>query len=416
MNIPYNLQQEEYMRFTDRQWHARLWGLALLCVGPVSACEEDEEPADRSEEDEGGGSSSSGSRSSRSSRRQVSQRDVVAECKDACDDECGDCKAECEDEDDEDCNHACDNDRYACRKACEKLPPPSAPCDDACDDACDDSCDDACPRTCGDAGTPDPDPDPDDDDEVAVTIKFAARVGDEKFACGETYAGVGTADTEVTPTDLRFFVQDVELITTSGKAVPVKLDVRKPWQSKDVVLLDFEDGSGECGEGNEETNVRITGTVPRGSYSGIRFSNGVPEALNHADPADAVDPLAEFDGLSWGWLGGFRFTKVEVREVTDADEWGCAVAHIGSTACTGNPQAGTVECGKPNRNLVELDNFDADADIIVFDVAKLFAETDVSEMSECHSTGSSCNTMFEAFGVNLKTGEPLNDQSVFSVE
>jgi len=402
------------MRFTDRQWHARLWGLALLCVGPISACDEDDEPEEQHEDDSSGSSSSGGS-SNRIARRSVVQRDTVAECKNACEDEGSDCKVDC-DEDDEDCNQRCDNDRYDCRRACEKIDP----CDD-CDGDCDDSCDEE-PRDAGasDAG-PDPDepdePDePEEDDEVSVSIQFEARVGSQAFACGEQYTDIGARGTTVTPTDLRLFVQDLKLITSAGKEVPVTLDVRRPWQSKQVALLDFEDGEGQCSEGNPETNTKITGTVPRGTYTGISFSNGVPEKLNHADPSEAQDPLDEFGNLSWGWLGGFRFTKVEVREVTDAADFGCGIAHIGSTACSGDPDEGTVKCSKSNRNSIELDGFNAKSDVIVFDVAEVFEDTDLTKATECHSTGENCAAMFEAFGVDLADGTPLSSQSVFRVE
>lgn len=399
------------MRFTDRQWHARLWGLALLCVGPISACDEDDEPAQQnaSEASSSSARGSSASGSSRSARRSV-QRDTVAECKESCDDDCDDCKADCDD-DDEDCNQSCDNDRYDCRRACEDIDP----CD-RCEGDCDDSCDEAP----GDAGTSDAGADAsvpsDPDDEVPVTIQFEARVGSQAFACGERYTDIGSRGTTVTPADLRLFVQDLKLITSSGKEVPVALNVRKPWQSKQVALLDFEDGEGQCAEGNPEVNTKITGTVPKGNYTGISFSNGVPERLNHADPTDAQDPLDEFGNLSWGWLGGFRFIKVEVREVTDAADFGCGLAHIGSTACSGDPDEGTVRCSKSNRNLIELDDFDAKTDVIVFDVAKVFEETDLTKPIECHSTGENCTSMFDALGVDLDDGKPLRSQSVFRVE
>lgn len=407
------------MRFTDRHWHAPLWGLALLCVGPLSACDDELDKIDQEEEEEG---SSAGGGSW--SRHQSSKKETVADCKDECDDVCGACKADC-DEDDEDCNQRCDDKRYECRRACEKKTPCSScdSCGDTCEhDECDHSCHDSCPMSC-DAGVPDAGP-PDagadagggSDEDVPVSIQFEARVGKKPFACGEEYTGVGSSNTTVTPTDLRMFVSDLKLITASGKEVAVELSARKPWQGKGVALLDFEDGSGDCGEGNAETNTKVTGKVPKGSYVGISFTNSVPELLNHGDPAKAVDPLSEFASLSWSWLGGFRFTKVEVREVTESDTFGSAVAHIGSTACSGNPKSGTAKCSKPNRNLVLLEDFDPKSSVIVFDVAEVFAETDVTQMAQCHSTGEYCAPMFEAFGVDFETGKALSKQTVFSVE
>ena len=409
------------MHSRDLHRYVRLWGLAWLLVAPVSGCEEGD-PEQAQDHDSSGSSSSSGG-SSRSWRRSP-QRNTVAQCKEDCDDDCGDCKADC-DRDDEDCNQHCDNERYDCRRACEKIDNACDSCGSTCHDRCDDDCDDRCDERWPDAGSDagadagssgGSDAGTGDSDDMSVTIQFEAHVGTQAFACGEEYEGLGTQGTTVTPTDLRLFVQDVKLITSRGKEVPVALDVRGPWQSESVVLLDFEDGDGECGEGNREINTKITGKVPRGTYTGISFSNGVPERLNHADPTDARDPLDEYAGLSWGWLGGFRFAKVEVRELTNARDFGCGVAHIGSTACTGNPSEGTVRCRKSNRNRIELDDFDPLLDVVVFDVAEVFAETDLTKPSECHSTGEHCAPMFEAFGVDFSDGEPLSTQSVFHVE
>jgi uncharacterized repeat protein (TIGR04052 family) len=400
------------MRFTERYWraHAPMFGLAMLCmtVSGSSACDDEAEPASTQQDEQSssapGDSDSISSRTRRGSSSSSTKKKTVAACKESCDEEGDSCKQDCDD-DDEDCNKSCDDDRYACRKRCDKTSGTSSSSSDS-DDAADASkkSSDKSEKTSEPSG-----------DEMAVTIKFAARVGKEDFACGQEYKDVGSKKTTVTPTDLRMFVQDVKLISASGKEVDVALDVRKPWQSKDVALLDFEDGSGECGEGNTETNTKITGKVPQDTYVGIVFTNGVPEALNHADPTAEDDPIGMFAGLSWGWLGGFRFTKVELRQVSSGADFGSAVAHLGSTACTGKPQTGTVKCGKPNRNHVQLDEFNPKSDTIIFDVASVFEHTDLTQMAECHSTGDFCAPMFEAFGVDLGTGKALDKQAVFSV-
>src|SRR5262249_19180538 len=153
-----------------------------------------------------------------------------------------------------------------------------------------------------------------------------------------------------TPQDLRLFVSELALIRRDdGKAVPVELDVRKPWQSKELGLLDFEDGTGSCGEGDTDLNAQLSGSVPEGDYNGISFVNGVPEALNHSDPLKAEDPLRNHPGLSWGWLDGFRFAKIELREVVAPNQaYGHALLHVGSSACTGDARKGTVTCSKAN--------------------------------------------------------------------
>src|SRR5262245_48335443 len=81
-----------------------------------------------------------------------------------------------------------------------------------------------------------------------VAIRFGAAIGDEPFACGETYEDVGSTGATVTPRELRLYVQDLRLITADGAEVPVQLDDRSPWQSRSagVALLDFASTDGDC--------------------------------------------------------------------------------------------------------------------------------------------------------------------------
>jgi hypothetical protein len=74
-------------------------------------------------------------------------------------------------------------------------------------------------------------------------------VGAEAFACGKQYVA-GATRRLVEPRDFRFYVEDVGLVGEGGKIVKVAMDGRAPWQVPDVALLDFEDGTGACTEGN----------------------------------------------------------------------------------------------------------------------------------------------------------------------
>lgn len=280
----------------------------------------------------------------------------------------------------------------------------------------------------------------------AVSVRFEARLGGQAFACGRSQSGVGVTGARVEPIDLRFFVQEVALVDRDGRAVPMRFDERLPWQISDVALLDFEDATSGCVSGSPGTNEVITGSVPAGDYRGLELVVGVPEALNHADPATAPAPL-QAGGMSWGWLLGHKFLVAELLQQAQpspldagvaggafsdaavegafaADESGFqppavlghGLLHLGSTACSGNPGAGSVECGRSNRVHVHFDEFDVDAHTVVVDVAEIFGATDLTEPAQCHSSGTLCSPLFERLGLSYPEGTPIGGQRAFRAE
>jgi uncharacterized repeat protein (TIGR04052 family) len=265
-----------------------------------------------------------------------------------------------------------------------------------------------------------------------VTIRFAGRVGTADFACGANYANQGTTAATITPVDLRFYVQDLKLVTASGVEVAVAVGRRDPWQAEGVALIDLEDATGAC-FASPGTNREITGHVPQGSYVGLRFANGVPESLNHGEPA-TLPPALQAPGMNWSWLLGYRFVKAEVRQVLHADAGALAhldagadggadasvtpgfnLVHTGAVACSGNVSVGNVQCSKPNRNLVRLDGFDPDRNVVVVDVGALFGASDLRQDEECHSGAEVCAPMVR-LGIDIDTGQPLAAQQVYRVE
>src|SRR5262245_4168966 len=58
----------------------------------------------------------------------------------------------------------------------------------------------------------------------SVTVTFKAKVGQADFACGRSYSNQGSSAIRAQPKDLRFYVQDVKLSTSSGTEVPVVFD------------------------------------------------------------------------------------------------------------------------------------------------------------------------------------------------
>jgi hypothetical protein len=68
--------------------------------------------------------------------------------------------------------------------------------------------------------------------------------------------------------------------------------------------------------------------VESGKYKGIRFSIGVPETMNLADPASYAEthPLSTFNNMHWSWAAGYRFMVVEGRIDSSLTADGTAIA------------------------------------------------------------------------------------------
>lgn len=258
--------------------------------------------------------------------------------------------------------------------------------------------------------------------DLDVEVVFEARVGDEAFACDGSYTGLGATDSAATPLDFRLYVHDVRMIAADGVEHEVALDT-SDFVHEGVTLLDFEDNTGTCTNGNAAMNDRVIGTVPGGQYDGLAFTVGVPVELNHADPAAAASPL-DLTSLHWNWAGGYKFMRIDFTVSTAADGAGAPFNfHLGSTMCAGDPAMGdTVTCDNPNRPRVVLDGFDPATQKIVIDYAALVVEedldTDLGGAPGCMSGGEDgdCPKVFAALGLDLATGEASGSQQVFKVE
>jgi hypothetical protein len=131
-----------------------------------------------------------------------------------------------------------------------------------------------------------------------VTIKFAAQVGTQPFVCGQTYSGLGSPATTATATDFMVYVSNVRLLTSTGAEVPVTITADNKWQADNVSLVDFAAGGAgsACPNATTETNTQVVGTVPAGSYTGLKFDLGLPfEKKWKFD-------VPEFQGRRWSWV------------------------------------------------------------------------------------------------------------------
>lgn len=249
---------------------------------------------------------------------------------------------------------------------------------------------------------------------MPVSIRFLGRVGQEDFACGKVFDGVGQSNTSIRPLDFRFYVHDLRLINDQGQEVAVSLQDRPLWQSQGVALLDFENNDGVCGLGGDvRTNKTVEGSIPEGNYKGLRFTLGVPSSLNHLDPLTMEGPF-QAGGMQWSWLFGFKFARIELAPAvaTEGGEAKIGVFHLGSTACEEGD--GGISCAKRNQGEVFLPEFTLDGHNVVADLGEVFAKSDLSVKRSCHSGGDDCVPFFEQVGVNFETGLSAEGQRFFS--
>lgn len=231
------------------------------------------------------------------------------------------------------------------------------------------------------------------DERMPVQLKFEGRVNNQPFACGERYMGIGTTRATVVPMDFRLYVSNVALVSSSGTVVPVELEQDSKWQYQSVALLDFENKQGPCSNGTPETRDVITGSVPLGDYTGVRFDLGVPFELNHQDSTVAPSPL-NLTSMFWTWQAGYKFLRSDLRVEGAAmpapmmhgeapaghggapqDGW---AVHLGSTGCAAPSQMQQPNgCANPNRPSVELMGFNPAEDVVVADLGVLLAGTNV---------------------------------------
>lgn len=266
----------------------------------------------------------------------------------------------------------------------------------------------------------------------SVNLRFAAVAGKTSVRCGRLIEGLGTTGQSAQLMDLRFFVSDVKLHRTDGRAVSLKLDKDAAYRvtrgKQGVTLIDLENGTGACTEGTPGMNASVRGTVPAGDYRGVSWTVGVPFELNHTDAPAAPAPLNSA-AMAWSWQVGRKFTKIEVTQPDGASPAWTAPAfyvHLGSGGCTGNPATGaTVSCKAPNRSRVRLSRFDAKRQRIAVDLNAMLSGTDITANGAgapgCMSqaTDPECRGVFAAFGIDWKAdgsgrgSSPAGRQTVF---
>lgn len=266
----------------------------------------------------------------------------------------------------------------------------------------------------------------------SVSVAFEAVSGTTPIACGTTLTSLGTASTSAPVRDFRYYVHDVKLVKADGSTTPVTLD-QNTHQLGNVALIDHT--GGKCDDipaPSTTLGSTVTGKIPNDGavYTGLEFTVGVPQSMNHRDRVAAAAPL-NIQALHWNWQGGYKHATLEVkpdggitRPTDPAYSNTVFNIHLGSTGCTNNTTTGTGSCTKNNRPIISLTGFTLGTSKVRLDYAALVAGSKLTEdgggPAGCMSgtTDPECDVLFDKLGLDLSTGgqDPTLQQAVFSLQ
>lgn len=214
----------------------------------------------------------------------------------------------------------------------------------------------------------------------------------------------GSSEGGVDLQDARLYVHGFELIDADGRAHLLRLRSHAPWQNESVALIDL------IGASADDRNVVARGVMrsETRAFRGLRFSVGVPFALNHVNPLTAPPPLNRAD-LFWTWQTGYKFLRLDFR--IDGHD---SAFHLGSTGCSSasalRPPAAS--CAQPNVMRIELAHFDPQSHVVRVDLTGVIEALRTSDGVACtgdYANLPACAAAFSATGMNIATGQCEGD-------
>lgn len=217
----------------------------------------------------------------------------------------------------------------------------------------------------------------DDDDTVDVAeveFHFDYLVNGQAYTPGQVYDINGT---NVSFENVNFYIGDMAFARTSGNQTTF---------SGDHLLITPDAGAQAVGE------------VAPGSFNQLSFFVGVAEDANNQTEEDFTnrkdpDPLAEqTPSMHWSWNSGYKFIRIDGSVDTDGDgtpETGMQF-HLGNNDRRATLQFQGAYDLATGKNIM---NFE-------FDIAKLFANIDLSTNYSFHTTPTETATA-DTFVANL---------------
>lgn len=242
----------------------------------------------------------------------------------------------------------------------------------------------------------------------AVNLNFEALANGQTLVTGSNITADGRT---VQFRDFRLYISEVKLVRADGTTAEVTLATDNVWQSNGVALVDLETTQ------TTETNTKVTGTAPAGSYTGVQFTVGVPELLNHLERTNQTAPLNN-GAMYWSWTGGYKHAKIEFS-LDSGTNW--TSLHLGSTGCSGAPNYGN--CTAKYRALIQLTGqFSSTNQKVSFNIDQLINSHNPGAAASCMPLPmmggpAPCTTLVQAFGLNTSGAVDSSlTQRVFSLK
>lgn len=236
----------------------------------------------------------------------------------------------------------------------------------------------------------------------------------EKLGCENSFTA-NTGNKTWFVEQLKFFISDVQLDSKKTGWQKAHL-VTSPYQSDDTVLLGTHcaaNAKSTKAVNNDNWVIEFESTAEVAQSRAIRFTLGVPFAVNHLNPISQPSPL-NLPSMFWVWQTGHKFMRLELA--TNQEQW---LFHLGSTGCHSSSvmRAPKQACRYPNTFTFELPiNEDIGSDLTLnFDLAVLLSHLELTSLSSCQSEQDNANCQQLFTNLSLAGGDTAAEASIFKV-
>tara|TARA_R110000787_G_scaffold247001_2_gene352695 strand:+ start:202 stop:1083 length:882 start_codon:yes stop_codon:yes gene_type:complete len=214
----------------------------------------------------------------------------------------------------------------------------------------------------------------------------------------------------------QFFISDIQMGSESSGWRSVDL-VPSPFQSNDTVLLGTNCRAAKQKNSSERDSnwtIELAPSVDMSTSSSIRFTLGVPFAVNHLNPISQPSPL-NLPSMFWVWQTGHKFVRLELA--SQNEQW---LFHLGSTGCKSASVMRAPEhgCRYPNSVNFQLPIILADDNNVALNLnlAALLNNVELTPSSSCQSEQDSvsCQQLFDNLSLVKGNSVLTNTSGVFN--